>query len=68
VQHHILILDNELEMGGKEKLLYQYLERFDRRRFRVTVCCLKQGGYYRERIRSLGIPSPGWIGLRNGTG
>jgi glycosyltransferase involved in cell wall biosynthesis len=56
VQHHILILDNELEMGGKEKLLFQYLERYDRRRFRVTVCCLKQGGYYKERIRALGIP------------
>ena len=43
-------------MGGKEKLLFQFLERFDRRRFRVTVCCLKRGGYYKERIQALGIP------------
>lgn len=56
MQHHILILDNELEMGGKEKLLFQYLERYDKRRFRVTVCCLKRGGYYKERIQALGIP------------
>jgi glycosyltransferase involved in cell wall biosynthesis len=56
VQYHILILETELEMGGKEKLLFQFLERFDRRRFRFSVCCLKQGGYYRDRIRALGIP------------
>ncbi|HEX6789839.1 MAG TPA: glycosyltransferase, partial [Candidatus Krumholzibacteria bacterium] len=56
MQYHILILENELEMGGKEKLLYQFFERFDRTRFRFSVCCLKQGGYYSERIRALGIP------------
>ena len=56
VQYHILILDNELDMGGKEKLLYQYLERADRNRFRIAVCCLKQGGYYKERIQALGVP------------
>jgi glycosyltransferase involved in cell wall biosynthesis len=56
VQYHILILDTELDMGGKEKLLYQYLERADRDRFRFTVCCLKRGGYYKERIQALGIP------------
>lgn len=56
MQYHILILDNELDMGGKEKLLFQYLERADRDRFRMSVCCLKRGGYYRDRIRSLGVP------------
>jgi glycosyltransferase involved in cell wall biosynthesis len=56
VQYHILILDNELEMGGKEKLLYQYIERADRSRFDISVCCLKQGGYYKSRIEALGVP------------
>ncbi len=56
MQYHILILDTELEMGGKEKLLYQFLERFDRSRFRITVCCLNRGGYYADPIRALGIP------------
>lgn len=56
MQYHILILDNELEMGGKEKLLYQFIERVDRSRFRIVVCCLKRGGYYRKPIEALGVP------------
>jgi glycosyltransferase involved in cell wall biosynthesis len=56
VQHRILILDTELEMGGKEKLLFQFMERYDRARFRVAVCCLRGGGYYKPRVQSLGIP------------
>jgi glycosyltransferase involved in cell wall biosynthesis len=56
VQYHILILDTELEMGGKEKLLYQFIERTDRERFRIAVCCLKKGGYFKSRIEELGVP------------
>ncbi|HKW15050.1 MAG TPA: glycosyltransferase [Candidatus Krumholzibacteria bacterium] len=56
MQHNILILDNELEMGGKEKLLYQFIERVDRSRFRIVVCCLKRGGFYQKPIQALGVP------------
>jgi glycosyltransferase involved in cell wall biosynthesis len=42
-------------MGGKEKLLYQFMERVDRTRFHIVVCCLKQGGYYKQPIEALGI-------------
>jgi glycosyltransferase involved in cell wall biosynthesis len=56
VASRLLILDTELEMGGKEKLLYQFIERTDPNRFRIAVCCLRPGGYYRERIRALGVP------------
>ncbi len=56
VPYHILILDNALDMGGKEKLLYQFMERTDPNRFRIVVCCLKQGGYYKKPIEALGIP------------
>jgi glycosyltransferase involved in cell wall biosynthesis len=52
----LLILDTELEMGGKEKLLYEFLARADRNRFRVAVCCLKPGGYFKEKIVALGVP------------
>lgn len=56
MQHNILILDNELEMGGKEKLLFQFIERVDRSRFRIVVCCLKRGGFYKRPIEALGVP------------
>jgi glycosyltransferase involved in cell wall biosynthesis len=51
-----LILDTELEMGGKEKLLYEFIARADRNRFRIAVCCLKPGGYFKEKIVALGVP------------
>jgi glycosyltransferase involved in cell wall biosynthesis len=56
VQYNILILDNELDMGGKEKLLYQFIERVDKSRFRIVVCCLKRGGFYQKPIQALGVP------------
>lgn len=52
----LLILDNELKMGGKEKLLYEFIARTDPRRLHISVCCLKQGGHYKERIQALGVP------------
>jgi len=56
VAHRLLILDTELEMGGKEKLLYEFIARADRKRFRIAVCCLKPGGYFKEKIVALGVP------------
>ena len=52
----LLILDNELGMGGKEKLLYEFIARNDPRRLHISVCCLKEGGYYKARLEALGIP------------
>ena len=52
----LLILDTELEMGGKEKLLYEFIARADRDRFRIAVCCLRPGGYFKEKIVSMGVP------------
>ena len=54
--HRILILDNELDMGGKEKSLYQFIARADRNRFRFAVCCLKEGGYFKQSLSAMGIP------------
>lgn len=54
--HRLLILDTELEMGGKEKLLYEFIARADRDRFRIAVCCLRPGGYFKERIVAMGVP------------
>ncbi len=52
----LLILDTELEMGGKEKLLYEYITRTDRNRLSVAVCCLRPGGYFKEKLVAKGVP------------
>jgi glycosyltransferase involved in cell wall biosynthesis len=55
-KYNILVLDNELGMGGSENLLYEFAGRVDRSRFDVKVCCLKEGGYFRNRLVDLGVP------------
>lgn len=55
-KHNVLVLDNELGMGGSENLLYDFVSRVDRERFAVKVCCLKEGGYFKDRLIDLGIP------------
>jgi glycosyltransferase involved in cell wall biosynthesis len=55
-RREILVLDNELGMGGAEKLLYEFAARFDRSRFDVGICCLKDGGYWKDRMVELGLP------------
>ena len=54
--HRILILDNEFDMGGKEKSLVQFITRADRTRFHFAVCCLKEGGYFKRVLLDQGIP------------
>jgi len=56
MQYRILILDNELEMGGKEKKLFEFVSRTDRSRFAISVCCLKEGGYFKSKLENLGVP------------
>ena len=41
----ILILENELNMGGIEKKLLDFVPRLNKDRFRVVIFCLKPGGY-----------------------
>jgi glycosyltransferase involved in cell wall biosynthesis len=52
----VLILDNELGMGGLEKKLYDFIARVDSDRFSVVVCCLKEGGYFKDKLAALGVP------------
>ncbi len=54
--HNILILDNELGMGGVEKKLYEFVANIDTEHFRVKVCCLKEGGFFKEPFIDLGTP------------
>ena len=55
-RHNILILENELGMGGLEKKLFDLVSRIDSDHFRVSVCCLKRGGYWKESFVDLGVP------------
>ena len=43
-------------MGGKEKALFQFISRTDRNRYRIAVCCLKSGGYFKPRLEAMGVP------------
>ena len=52
----VLILDNEFDMGGKERVLFQFMAQADRNRFHFAVCCLKSGGYFKEKLTQMGIP------------
>ncbi len=52
----LLILDTELEMGGKERLLHEFIARADRSRFHISVCCLRPGGYFKDKIVAMGVP------------
>jgi glycosyltransferase involved in cell wall biosynthesis len=56
MMRRILILDNELDMGGKEKSLVQFIAHTDRSRFHFAVCCLKNGGYFKDTLTKMGIP------------
>ena len=52
---NILILDNELGMGGVEKKLFDFVSRIDRSRFNVAICCLKECGYFKSHFESMGV-------------
>jgi glycosyltransferase involved in cell wall biosynthesis len=54
--YRIMILETELEMGGKEKKLFDFIRRTDRSRFRIAVCCLMRGGYFKSKLQGLGVP------------
>ena len=55
-RHNVLILDTELGMGGLEKNLFEFVSRIDRSHFSVKICCLKEGGYFRDAFTEMGIP------------
>jgi len=53
---NVLILDNSLDMGGLEKMLYEFVANVDRSRFDVAVCCLKDCGYFHGPLEQLDVP------------
>ncbi len=53
---NVLILDNELNMGGVEKKLFDFVSRLNPSDVRVVMCCLKDGGFFRDHFVKLGVP------------
>lgn len=53
--HNILILENELRLGGLEKKLFDFISRLDRDHHHITVCCLKEGGYFKGPLEGIGV-------------
>ena len=55
-RHTVMIMDNELQMGGQERKLFDLVARLDDDHFRVVMCCLKKGGYFKDAFLELGVP------------
>lgn len=54
--HSVLVLNDSFDMGGVEKKLYQFITRLDSSQFRMTLCCTKEGGLFKEAFVRLGLP------------
>lgn len=52
---NVLILASHLWIGGAESVMQHLAESIDRRRFNVTVCCLKQRGSLGDELARKGI-------------
>lgn len=55
-RHKLAVLDNSLDMGGLEKKLLDLAVRLDRSHFGLCICCLKSGGFLKEKFVELGYP------------
>jgi glycosyltransferase involved in cell wall biosynthesis len=51
----ILQIINNLDIGGAEQLLVSTLSRFDKTRYRITVCCLEKTGPLEVTLRQQGF-------------
>ena len=53
---HIMHVLTRLPVGGVENMLLKVVQRYDTRRFRVSICCIQEGGEIAEELRGLGYP------------
>jgi glycosyltransferase involved in cell wall biosynthesis len=52
---NLLIVASSLWIGGAETVIRHLAEKIDRRRFNVTVCCLKHRGHIGDELARAGI-------------
>jgi glycosyltransferase involved in cell wall biosynthesis len=53
---HIMHVLTRLPVGGVENMLLKVVQRYDTTRFRVSICCIQEGGEIAEELRGLGHP------------
>lgn len=49
---HLIV---KLPIGGMENMLYQEVKNYDRKFFNPIVCCIREGGYFAEKLKEEGI-------------
>jgi glycosyltransferase involved in cell wall biosynthesis len=52
---HVLHVVTRLPVGGVENMLLKVVQRYDRRRFRVSICCIQEGGEIADELQRLGF-------------
>lgn len=51
---NVLHVVSRLPVGGVENMLLKVVQRYDRDRFNVSICCIKEGGEIADVLRGLG--------------
>ncbi len=51
---NILHVVSKLPVGGVENMLLKIVKGYDKKRFNVSVCCLKEGGEIADELQNLG--------------
>jgi len=51
---HILHVATRLPVGGVENMIFKVVTGYDKKKFRVTVCCLQEGGEIAENLKGAG--------------
>jgi glycosyltransferase involved in cell wall biosynthesis len=53
---HVLHVLTRLPVGGVENMLLKVVQGYDPERFRVSICCIKEGGEIADELKRLGYP------------
>ena len=51
---HVLHVLTRLPVGGVENMLLKVVQGYDPERFRVSICCIKEGGEIADELKKLG--------------
>ncbi|MBZ0108443.1 MAG: glycosyltransferase [Candidatus Scalindua rubra] len=52
----LLIIIDELEPGGAERLVVEYAKNLSEEKYDIKVCCLVRGGVFAEELKECNIP------------
>lgn len=55
MKFNVMHLIVKLPIGGMENMLYKVVKNYNRELFNPLVCCIKEGGYFAEKLKEEGI-------------